>query len=128
MASNTLAYWYQLQGASYSSLNSTNFKVAVVDDDSSGLTSSQINTLESQGKMVFSYLSVGQAEPWRSYWNPNASYILGQDPLWGSYFVKFWDPTWQNLVISRAVGMAKEGYGGIVLDVVDVTTPERILP
>lgn len=120
MASNTLAYLYQLQGQNYSSLSNTNFKLAVVDDDSSGLTASQISNLESQGKMIFSYLAVGQAEPWRNNFNANAGYILGQDPLWGSYFVKFWDPAWQKLVIDRAVSMAKEGYGGVVLDVVDV--------
>src|SRR5688572_15934169 len=123
--SDTLAYIYQLQNISYQTLSSLKFKIAVVDDDATGLTASQITNLESSGKNVFTYLSVGEAEDYRSYWqdswdsNP-PDFLLGQNPDWGSHYVKFWDPAWQKIVIDRAVEMAKEGYGGVVLDVVDV--------
>jgi len=125
MASDTLAFMYQLQGANYNSLTATKFKVAVVDDDSAGLNSSQLSTLSAAGKSVMSYLSIGEAEDYRSYWtsswdsNP-PSFLLGENPDWpGNFNVKFWDPTWQNIIITRAVELAKEGYSGVMLDVVD---------
>ncbi len=46
MASSTLAFIDQLQGANYSNLSSTNFEVGIVDPDSSGLTSAQISSIE----------------------------------------------------------------------------------
>jgi uncharacterized protein (TIGR01370 family) len=124
--SDTLAFLYQLQDTNYQSLSTTNFKVAVVDDDNANLTSTNLTSLESQGKNVFGYLSIGEAEDYRSYWTSSwdtskPSFVLGENPDWpGNYEVKFWDAGWQNIIINRAVELAKEGYNGIVLDVVDV--------
>jgi uncharacterized protein (TIGR01370 family) len=119
MSSTTIPYLYQLQGLNYSSLSSIDFKIAVVDSDDSELTTTQISGLEATGKTVYAYLALGKDEPWRDYSNPNASYILGLDQQWGSHYVKFWDPVWQDIIINRAVTMAEQGYGGIVMDVMD---------
>jgi cysteinyl-tRNA synthetase, unknown class len=126
MASSTLAFIVELQGADYSSLASTNFEVGIVDPDGSGLTSSQINNLESSGKTLLAYLSIGLANNYRSYWQPSwntspPSFILGPNTSWpGAYFVEFWSPAWQQIVIDEAVALAEEGYDGVDLDVVDV--------
>ena len=70
-------------------------------------------------------MSVGEAETYRSYWQSNwntspPTFLLGADPDWpGSYNVKFWDPAWQQIVISQAVALAQAGYNGLMLDVVD---------
>lgn len=122
---NSIAFLDALQGMSYQTLSSIDFKLAIVDPDSSGLTSSQLGNLESSGKSVVGYLSIGEAEDYRSYWQSSwdsskPSWMLDQNPNWGSYYVKFWDPAWQNIVLSRATEMAKAGYDGIMLDVVDV--------
>lgn len=125
MASDTLAYLYQLQNADYQSLSAQKFKVAVVDDDSARLSGSQVAALESSGKTLISYISIGEAEDYRGYWQPSwdtnpPSFLLGENPDWeGNYNVKFWDPAWQNIIIGRAVEMAREGYSGICMDVVD---------
>jgi uncharacterized protein (TIGR01370 family) len=121
-----IPYLYQLQGASYSSISSINFKIGVFDPDATPLTSTQLNNLEAADKKILGYLSIGEAEDYRSYWqsgwdtNP-PSWILSENPNWpGNYMVKFWDPNWQQIIINRAVEMAQAGYGGLVLDVVDV--------
>lgn len=123
---DTYAYIYQLQNQSYSTLSNTNFKIAVTDPDDTGLTSSQISSLHASDKTLLSYLSIGEAEDYRSYWqsswNSNPpSFIIKENPDWpGNYQVRFWDPAWQKIIIDRAVTMAKTGYDGLVLDVVDV--------
>jgi cysteinyl-tRNA synthetase len=125
MASSTLAFIVELQGTNYSSLSSTNFEVGIVDPDGSGLTASQISDLESSGKTLLAYLSIGLANDYRSYWLPSwntspPSFILGADKNWpGAYYVAFWSPDWQQIVINEAVALAKEGYDGVDLDVVD---------
>jgi len=125
---NTLAFIDELQGASYSSLSSTSFQIGIVDPDDAQLTTSQISSLQASGKSLIAYLSIGEAENFRSYWNASwntnpPSFLMGQDPNWpGDYNVKYWDPAWQSIVINEAVSMAKAGYNGIMLDVVDAYT------
>ena len=125
MAGSSLAFIDELQGATYTSLSATDFAVGVVDPDDSGLTPTQIDSLQGAGKTLLAYLSVGEAETYRSYWQSNwntspPTFLLGADPDWpGSYNVKFWDPAWQQIVISQAVALAQTGYNGLMLDVVD---------
>jgi cysteinyl-tRNA synthetase len=122
----TLAFFDQMNGINYQTLSTTNFKLGIVDPDSTGLTASQLSTLEGAGKSVISYLSIGEAEDYRSYWqsswNTNPpSWMLGENPDWnGNYQVKFWDPAWQKIIIDKAVSLASTGYDGLMLDVVDV--------
>lgn len=131
MASPSLAYLYQLQNTNYQTLNSLSFHAATVDDDDSGLTASQLSSLTTAGKAVLSYLSIGEAESYRSYWKQEwnthpPEFFVDQNPDWGSTRVKFWDAEWQSIVIARAVAMAKEGYSGLSLDVVDVYTVQAV--
>ena len=122
---NSIAFMDQLQGASYQSLSATSFQVGIVDPDSAHLTTSQIRSLEATGKSLIGYLSIGEAENYRGYWQSSwdtskPSWILGENPNWpGDYNVKFWDPAWQNIIINQATAMAKAGYNGLMLDVVD---------
>ncbi|MDE3061013.1 MAG: endo alpha-1,4 polygalactosaminidase [Pseudomonadota bacterium] len=122
----TIAYFDQMQGANYQMLSGTGFQLGIVDPDDSQLTTSQIGSLQSSGKSLIAYLSIGEAENYRSYWQSSwnsspPSFILGENPDWpGNYEVKFWDPAWQKIVIDRAVSMAQQGYNGLMLDVVDV--------
>ncbi len=132
MTSKPLAYIYQLQKASFDSLKNTNFKIAVIDKDDAHLTSAQLHTLTDSGKAVMGYLSIGEAENYRDYWQSSwnktpPSFLLGRNGDWaGCYNVKFWDPAWQKLIIDKAVAMAKEGYSGLCLDVVDCYTVKSV--
>jgi cysteinyl-tRNA synthetase len=133
MAGTSLAYFYQLQGENYNSLASTNFNIAVTDPDDTQMTKSQIGSLGATGKTLYSYLSIGEAENYRSYWQPGwdshpPSFLLGENKDWpGDFNVKFWDPSWQKIVIDKAVSMAQDGYNGVVLDVVDAYTVNSVI-
>lgn len=120
------AYIFQLQNASAASLSATSFSFAVVDYEQSNLTRSQVSELSSSGKTLFSYLSIGEAESFRSYWiggnwdqNP-PDYLLNPNPNFpGAYAVKFWDQDWQSLVTQRLLEIVRMGYEGVYFDLVD---------
>ena len=129
-----LSYLYQLQNADYQSLSAANARVAVVDADDSGLTTAELRALQAEGGTLFSYLSIGEAEDYRAYWqdgdwgeNPPA-FLLGENPDWeGNYSVKFWDPEWQALMIDAVVGLAERGYNGAYLDIVDAFLRDEVV-
>ncbi|MGO4917099.1 MJ1477/TM1410 family putative glycoside hydrolase [Pseudogemmobacter sp. W21_MBD1_M6] len=123
----TLPFLYQLQNANYKSLSASDFNVAVIDMDDASLTASQIDTLQQdQGKVLITYVSIGEAENYRDYWqdgnwSANApSFLLGENPDWeGNYLVKFWDTEWQSTIFARVDEALTLGYNGIYLDIVD---------
>jgi uncharacterized protein (TIGR01370 family) len=120
-----LPFLYQLQNAGYASLSATDFGVAVVDMDDAGLTAAETAALERQGKGLLTYLSIGEAEDYRDYWqagwaSAKPAWLLGENPDWpGNHAVKFWDPAWQKLVYARVDAAIEAGYQGIYLDIVD---------
>jgi uncharacterized protein (TIGR01370 family) len=122
----TLPFLYQLQNASFGALSTQSFRAAVVDMDESGLTAAQLNTLHTQNKVLFTYLSIGEAEDYREYWtdgnwnSQKPSFVLGENPDWpGNFSVKFWDPAWQAIMYARVDDAIAHGYDGIYLDIVD---------
>ena len=104
----SIPFLYQLQGGDYTYLSNMDYRVAVVDMDEVKLTSQQSQSLDAQGKITFTYLSIGEAEDYRDYWidgNWSAnkpSFVMSQDPDWpGCYLTKFWDPAWQSLMMTK---------------------------
>jgi cysteinyl-tRNA synthetase, unknown class len=116
---------YQLQNAQYSNLKSLNVEALVVDYEDSKLTQADIINIQSDNKDIFSYLCIGGAENYRSYWQPdwkqgNPSFIDEPVPGWpGDYYVKYWDPAWQQIIRDRVVQVANLGYNGVYLDMID---------
>ena len=112
---------FQLQNATYNSLLAGQFQLAVIDPDDTGITAAQVNTLEqTQNKMMISYLSIGEAEDYRAYWTPAwninpPSFILSENPSWpGNFSVKFWDPTWQQIMFNRVDQLVAMGFRHVV--------------
>ncbi len=79
------------------------------------------------GRIIIAYLSIGEAETYRSYWRPEwnnpdtrPAFILDENPDWpGNFKVKFWDQDWQSLVFSQLKHIAQTGFDGVLLDIVD---------
>ena len=123
----SLPFLYQLQNASYGELSATDFDIGVVDMDDAGLSATQVAAIEGQGKGLFTYLSIGEAEDYRDYWQSSwnssgskPSFLLGENPDWpGNYSVKFWDADWQKIMFARVDEAVKLGYHGMYLDIVD---------
>jgi cysteinyl-tRNA synthetase len=76
-------------------------------------------------RLVISYMSIGEAETWRSYWKSCCasgapSWLTGRTQGWaGNYVVKFWEPGWKAIVAQRVRSILAQGYDGFYLDRVD---------
>jgi len=77
-------------------------------------------------KLVIAYIDIGQAEEWRSYWQPGwrigqPDFILGADPdSWeGNYPVAYWREEWQQLWLGEEGVLSlllDAGFDGVYLD------------
>ena len=85
------------------------------------------------GRKVICYLSVGEAEDYRSYWNaswdadkdgsPDANapkFLAAENPDWeGNYKVKYWDQQWQDIILAEVQRIIAQGFDGVYLDIID---------
>jgi cysteinyl-tRNA synthetase len=77
------------------------------------------------GRKVIAYISIGEAEDYRAYWqlswktNPPA-FLLGENPEWkGNYRVKYWQAGWQKIILADVDKIMAAGFDGVYLDIVD---------
>ena len=114
-----------LQGADYEMLSTYQFDMAIVDPDDSGLSKNDLKNLHSQGKKMFAYLSIGEAENYRDYWGEDwktgyPDFVEKENAEWkGNFKVKYWDKKWQKIVFTMLAKITDTGYDGVYLDVVD---------
>ncbi len=77
------------------------------------------------GRKVIAYLSIGEAEDYRAYWesswrtNP-PGFLLAENPEWkGNYRVKYWRADWQKIILADVDKIMGAGFDGVYLDIVD---------
>jgi cysteinyl-tRNA synthetase, unknown class len=80
-------------------------------------------------RLVIAYLSIGEAESYRSYWQESwaksrPEWLDPENPDWpGNYLVQFWHPEWQRLIFGNAEAyldrIIDAGFDGVYLDGVD---------
>jgi len=83
------------------------------------------------GRKVVAYLSIGEAEDYRPYWQSkwvsngkrtaDAPVWLGiENPDWkGNNQVKYWNADWQKLMLAAIDAAMARGFDGVYLDIVD---------
>jgi cysteinyl-tRNA synthetase, unknown class len=83
------------------------------------------------GRKVIAYLSIGEAEEYRPYWQaawggkgsltPLApSWLEGENPEWkGNYRVKYWRADWRQIILAAVDEVIGQGFDGLYLDIVD---------
>ena len=85
------------------------------------------------GRKIIAYLSIGEAEDYRAYWNPKwdadhdgkpdagaPDFLLAQNPEWkGNYRVKYWRTGWQQIILADVDKIIAAGFDGVYLDIVD---------
>ncbi len=119
-----------------SSLQNSDYDLLIIDlyMENRLLTKEEVNTLKRKKnggrRLVFAYMSVGEAETYRNYWQKNWENNL---PDWldkpnedwqNNYRVKFWRPEWKHILYGSPGSYLDEimaaGFDGAFLDVVDV--------
>lgn len=103
------------------SVQKRNADVAVVDPDevrNPGRLKSKPN---GDRRAVLAYISVGEAETYRSYMKKGSKrWLTSREQGWaGNKVVKYWDPEWKEIVKSRVRKAIDAGYDGVYLDRVD---------
>lgn len=131
-------WMYQLQDAAASSIGATAFQIAVIDYSSDGeeggrYSDTEMTAMKSGGRKVLAYLSIGEAEDYRYYFDPRwVSWIEGQPtsaaPCWlgrtnpdweGNYKVQYWSQDWQRIVLDYLDRIIEDGFDGVYLDIID---------
>ena len=113
---------YQLQNVNIDKLKQSKYDLLVIDNEH---TKEEIAKLAP--KKVIAYISIGEAEDYRSYWKKTWK---KSPPVWlgkenkewkGNYTVKqFWHEEWWTAIQSMLDKIIAKGYAGIAMDKVDV--------
>jgi cysteinyl-tRNA synthetase len=125
-------FLYQLQRARPERIGETAFDLVVVSIAAAGNSPEAIPALKhSSGgeKIVLCYMSIGQTENYRFYWNPDwpsnpPPWLDEPDGVWaGDFWVHYWDPDWQAIIYgspdSYLDRILELGFDGVYLDRVD---------
>jgi len=95
------------------------FDMVVLDPDNSPETA----TLKKNQPIRISYISVGEAENYRGYWDKikDNPWVLDENPDWeGNFFVDVRDPEWRKLLIEEVIPeIVNKGFQGLFLDTLD---------
>ncbi|HEU5230610.1 MAG TPA: MJ1477/TM1410 family putative glycoside hydrolase, partial [Ktedonobacteraceae bacterium] len=94
---------------------------------SKAFTAQQIEMLRHSScqRRVVAYLSIGQAESYRGYWQPgwkegSPVWLAGPDLDWNqNYWVHYWDAAWQRIVYHYLDAIIAAGFDGVYLDRID---------
>ncbi|MHA1343590.1 MAG: MJ1477/TM1410 family putative glycoside hydrolase [Promethearchaeota archaeon] len=133
------AYW--LQDIEISTIANSKYDLIIMDYSSDGNETGEFSktevkymkSTEDEKKFLLSYLSIGEAETYRFYWNwswdansdgiPDAGapkWLDVENPEWeGNYKVKYWYNGWQNIVFNYIDRIINAGFSGIYMDIID---------
>lgn len=117
-------------------ITATNYDLVVLDlffRNRTEFTISEINQIRNKAnggkRLVFSYISIGEAEDYRYYWQSNwnttpPNWLDAENPNWtGNYKVRYWEPEWQQIIYGNDASYIKRiinsGFDGVYLDLVD---------
>jgi len=136
---------YQLQGIDLTAIGDTKIDLVIIDYSADGsesgrFSAKEIDALKNNAKgskLVLAYMSIGEAENYRWYWDkkwdtdndgiPDSgapSWLEQSNPDWiGNYKVKYWDPEWQSIIYDSATSyldkIIETGFDGVYLDIID---------
>ena len=89
--------------------------------DAEHFTKADITKLKKAGKTVYTYLSIGSLEDYRSYYKAYKHLAISKYDGWeGEEWVDVSDESWQKLMLKRAKEFKKKGVDGFFIDNTDV--------
>lgn len=128
-------YW--LQDSDLSQIRIRSERIVVLDYSKDGTEEGAFSRDELEAlkrspagqKTVLAYMSIGEAESYRSYWQPgwrpgDPEWLDQQNPAWpGNYKVQFWNPQWQRIIFGGPDAyldrILAAGFDGVYLDIID---------
>ncbi len=132
---------YYLQDIRVESVVDSKYDFVIIDFSSNGEESGEysrnaVTTMKSSGeceKLLISYISIGEAENYRFYWEnkwdsnndgvPEAAapdWLDIENPDWeGNYKVKYWKHGWQKVIFKYLDKIINAGFDGIYMDIID---------
>lgn len=133
------SWGYQLQDIDVARAAASPYDLLVIDYARDGTEETRLTTAEldrlkrkpdGSRRLVVAYVSIGEAESYRPYWDANWKrnkplWLLKENPEWEeNYAVCFWDPGWQRIMCGRADSyldrVQAQGFDGVYLDKCDV--------
>ncbi|MCK6459695.1 MAG: endo alpha-1,4 polygalactosaminidase [Planctomycetes bacterium] len=115
-----------LQAPDIDALAASPYAFVVIDYSRDGSAAGEfsradIERLRAAGKTVLAYLSVGEAEDYRFYWDASWPFLSDENPDWpGNYQVEYWDDAWWTLALAPYLDRILDaGFDGVYLDRVD---------
>ena len=130
------SYW--LSGPDPALIAASSFDLMVVDHSRDGtgggaFTPDEVDLMQRKpdgGKrIVLSYMSIGEAEDYRIYWQPDWSanppdWLEAENPDWpGNFKVRYRQSDWQELIFGNPEAYLDQiisaGFDGVYLDIVD---------
>lgn len=117
-------------------VSQTNYDALIIDlffHDGTEFTASEINELKTKqnggDRLVICYMSIGEAENYRYYWQPDWStnppdWLGAENPDWeGNFKVHYWELEWHNIIYGNDNSYLKKildsGCDGVYLDIID---------
>ncbi len=113
----------------------TDYDLLIIDffHTDSALTNADIDQLRNKAsggqRLVICYLSIGEAEDYRYYWQSSwkknrPEWLEPENPDWpGNYKVKYWHPDWQQIIFGHPEAyldrIISAGFDGVYLDIID---------
>ena len=117
-------------------VSQTNYDLIIMDlffSDVDEFTLSEIDILKTKAnggkRLVIAYLSIGEAEDYRYYWDKTwyaipPDWLESENPNWpGNYIVRYWMPSWQQIIYGNSNAyldkILSKGFDGAYLDIID---------
>ncbi|MBN1273050.1 MAG: endo alpha-1,4 polygalactosaminidase [Candidatus Aminicenantes bacterium] len=127
---------YSTKAAFLDAIRNTNYDLVLIDlfyNGTEQLTANEITSLKTKrnkgSRLVFAYMSIGEAEDYRYYWNNGwktnpPSWLAEENPGWpGNYKVRYWEQGWQEIIYGNDASYLKKildaGFDGVYLDIID---------
>ena len=139
LLSGVATWGYQLQKVNMKAVEASSFDLMVIDyskdgSDAQAFTPGDIQRMKAKPdgsrRLVLAYMSIGEAESYRYYWDPTwaaakPGWLLDENPDWKeNYAVCYWDPVWQRTFCggpsSYLDKIIAAGFDGVYLDKCDV--------
>lgn len=122
---NPKSWGLLLQNAKTETLLAHPRDLYVIDIDDAQINGVDLSQIRKDDVLVISYLSIGEAEDYRSYWQGDwkegsPGFLEKENPDWqGNYKVRYWDPSWRSIMRFQLDRIIAAGYDGVYLDIID---------